>query len=185
MKTLLKYKIGLGVILLFTIGMMVYVLMQTSAVKQDTETTKTARSIANKLENYVNTQQSIPSNLSTVGVNNTPSTITYTKLSPTKYKFCVTYKASNSGFNASSAVQDVTTGYYSNRLQGGSYASKSYINISDNHKKGENCQTIEPILYGSFDDSQPNNSGDPYQSLCAGEYVQDFAQYCTNQPVVQ
>jgi hypothetical protein len=89
-----------------------------------------------------------------------PDSIKYTKTSDTKFKFCVTYKANSSNFDANQAVTDVVFGNY------GKYSSfddsqsneSSYLYIPTEHKKGENCQTIKPYLYGSnssdlFDDS--------------------------------
>ncbi len=54
MKTaLLKYKIGLQIIFVFSVIMVRFVVVQASGTKQDTKTNNAANDIADKLNTYV------------------------------------------------------------------------------------------------------------------------------------
>jgi type II secretory pathway pseudopilin PulG len=159
--SLRKYQIGLAIIGVFTLVLIVIVLVQASATKQDTKTTRVANDIATKLEAYISDKQAIPSSLSAIDVSDVPTTISYQKLSSSSYKFCLTYKSASSGFDAASAVSEVASGSY-----GGSYSSlsdssasssdTSYLSIPDTHHKGQNCQTIKPYIFS--DSSSTYNS---------------------------
>ena len=135
---------------LFVVSLVVMVLMQASATKQDTATTTAANDIALKLDDYISTQGAIPSSLAATGVKRVPSTITYQKVSDSTYKFCTTYKSASSGFDATTAVQNAVGGYTG---VGSSYyappTDNTYLYISDVHHKGVNCQVIKPYLYST------------------------------------
>ena len=146
MKSLLWYKIGLAVVGLFTIGLIVFVVMQSSAAKQDKQTTQAASSIADKVNNYVDARGKVPDSLAAAGVHNAPSTITYQKLTDSKYRFCITYRASG----GSGAVTDFETRLSDATGIDGGYPSadvsssddQGILVIPDAHNKGTNCQTV-------------------------------------------
>jgi type II secretory pathway pseudopilin PulG len=159
---LAKYKIGLAVIGLFTLVILIMVLAQAGAAKQDKETYDKANKVANKLNSYIDDKQRIPASLNVTGVKDIPDTITYKRISTTKYRFCVTYKADSSGFNATDIETQLIYGAYG----GGDYDSykpDDFLYIDSHHKKGENCQTIKPYIY------QENTYDDYYQ----GSTIQD------------
>lgn len=147
--SLLRYKIGLLIIAILTIGLVIFVIVQAGAVKQDTKTTQDATNIAQKLNDYVDAQGAVPDSLATAGVRNVPSTISYQKLSDSKYRFCITYRAPG----GSAAIGDLET-RFSDAMSidgGGSISSdvgqtsdQGVLVIPDPHHKGANCQTITP-----------------------------------------
>ncbi|HSW80055.1 MAG TPA: hypothetical protein VLG47_04740 [Candidatus Saccharimonadales bacterium] len=148
-KNLFWYKVGLAVIGIFVVGVAIFVMMQAGNTKKDADTDKAANKIADKLNSYIENNQTIPDTLRTAGVADVPATITYTKLGSSSYKFCVTYKANSSGFDATSAVLDATSGYPAGESSDSlnqSYTKYS-LYIDPTHHKGENCQTIKPIIY--------------------------------------
>jgi hypothetical protein len=146
MKTnLKKYKIGLLVLLVLTIGLAGLVIVQAGGTKQDAKTDTAANNIADTLNNYVDTNQIVPTSLSEAGVSTVPSSISYQKLSDSSYKFCITYKSNSSGFDASGAVSNVVTGgtIFNTPLQP---ADNSTLIIDTTHHKGANCQTVQPLI---------------------------------------
>lgn len=146
-KSLLKYKIGLAVLLVFAVGITVLVLIQASATKQDTKTYNSANTIANELNNYIDTNNTIPSSLGQAGIKNVPSTISYVVLSSTSYKFCATYKGSSSGFDAAGTVTDLMTGSLSSDSSSSdTYGGNTDLYINPTYHKGANCQTIVPQI---------------------------------------
>jgi len=155
---LFLYKVGLAVIGLFTLVILLFVLVGAGAVKQDAKTEKAANKIATKLDTYITINSKIPDSLAVAGVHEDTSHITYTKLSSTSYKFCITYKQAS---DSSVSPADVLTGQAVYKRLAASYSSgdNSYLYISSIHKKGENCQTVKPSIggYSSYDSS---SSGD-------------------------
>jgi hypothetical protein len=149
---LFKYKVGLGVLGLITLGFVVFAVVQAQNSKQDAKTHEAAVEIAEKLNNYVSTNQEIPDSLDTVGASDVPSTITYRKLSDESYRFCITYKADSGSLDATSAVNQAISGYYGQSYESPEEGSSLYISYL--YKEGENCQTITPVIYDSnyFDD---------------------------------
>jgi hypothetical protein len=141
-KTLSKYKIGLLVLMLFAVALAVLVLIQAGSTKTDTNTNNSASNIADTLNNYVDSNNMIPATLAKAGVKNVPSTISYQKLSDNSYKFCVTYKGSSSGFDASGVASDLVTGSLSSDF--GSSSGSTELNIDSTYHKGVNCQTVQP-----------------------------------------
>lgn len=141
-KTLSKYKIGLLVLTLFAVAMTVLVLIQAGSTKTDTNTNNAASNIADTLNNYVDSNNVIPTTLAEAGVKHVPSTISYQKLSDSSYKFCVTYKGSSSGFDASGVASDLVTGSLSSDFS--SPNDNTELNIDSTYHKGVNCQTVQP-----------------------------------------
>jgi len=140
---IIKFKIGLGVIGLFTVVMLVLVLMQAGATKQDAQTDKLANSMADSLNNYTDSNFAIPASLRAAGIKKTSPYITYTKLSDSKYKFCVTYKTTSSDFDPSAAVSNALMGGVSS-YYGGDYTSDNTdLYLPTSHHKGVNCQTVD------------------------------------------
>jgi hypothetical protein len=145
-----KYVIGLSVLLLFVLGLVVWLLIQASAVKADNTTYKSATKLASKLNDYISTKNKIPNDLKSVSKDAVPSSIRYTKLSEQRYKFCVTYNANSSNFDATSVQTGLMSRAFGGGLDyyGGNESSElSYLYIPSTHKKGENCQTIKPYIY--------------------------------------
>lgn len=148
-----KYKVGLSVIFVFTLGLAIYAAAQAGSARQDNETYKKATKIASELNNYT-VSKPPPMSLEAAGISDVPKTVQYTKISNQKYKFCVTYKADSSGFDAGSIQTQLLTGGYGNSY---SYPDSdyetSYLYISPIHKKGENCQTIKNYsgIYDRYD----------------------------------
>lgn len=140
-----KYKIGLAVVGLFTVAITIWALAQAGATKQDNNTYNTANNIANKLNSYTESNDTAPYSLSYAGVNNPPSTITYTRLSDSSYRFCIYYKTASSNFDASSAESDLFTSSVSdsNSYSGSlDYGANGYLFIDTSHHKGNNCQVV-------------------------------------------
>jgi len=149
-RSLTKYRIGLGIIGLFTLVILAVVLVQASATRQDQKTEDSANNIATELNNYngYSLTRPAPNSLPEAGINNAPSTISYTKTGRNSYRFCVTYKLTSNDFSASSLAQNVVargvgagTNYNANQYYQGSY-SYSYLYINPIHHKGVNCQDV-------------------------------------------
>ncbi|HSX36241.1 MAG TPA: hypothetical protein VLH84_04900 [Patescibacteria group bacterium] len=150
---LFKYKVGLGIIGVFVLVMAVFVLLQADNAKKDIATDKAANDIAQKLNDYVDTQQTIPESLDTAGIKDVPDTITYQRLSDSSYKFCVKYKSASTGLDSTTLLQaatsfDTTGSGFTDSSQPDPVSNPSSLYISANHKKGANCQTVEPYNYG-------------------------------------
>jgi hypothetical protein len=157
---LFKYKIGLAVIGVFTIGITVAALVLAGGAKQDTETEKAANRVATKLDAYIMKNYRIPDKLSDTGAaSKDTKNITYKKLSESQYEFCVIYKTASSGYT-NPVDQVVSRGMYDSYGGSSSYGSdgteSSYLYISTTHKKGPNCQKIMP--YGVSEDYQFDDS---------------------------
>jgi hypothetical protein len=152
-RSLTKYRLGLSIIGLFTLVILVIVLVQASATKQDQQTYNEANNIATKLNN--DTYSGVaPDSLSRVGITNVPSTITYTKTGESSYQFCATYKQASSDFSASDVAQNVMTNGFSGSGDNGNNDQSSYNNLPDleinpAHHKGANCQTVNLYNYNT------------------------------------
>lgn len=147
-----KYKIGLLVVGVFTLGMAGYVMIQAGAAKEDNETYKKATKIADKLNDYT-LRKSPPASLQAAGIQDVPDSVSYTRLSSTRYKFCVTYKADSSGFDASSVENQLLSSAYGtdSSYNYDDYES-SYLYLDYTHHKGENCKTIKSYSSSIYDD---------------------------------
>lgn len=153
-RSLTKYRIGLSLIGLFTLGILVVVLMQASATKQDQQTLNRANDIATQLNTY--TYNGIaPYSLSQAGINNVPSTILYTRTGASSYQFCVTYKQASSDFSATGVAQNVVARGFGGGTDDGSINNQSAYNnlpdleINPVHHKGVNCQTVDLYSYNN------------------------------------
>lgn len=144
---------GFTVLALVTLGITIFTVVQAVAGKQDIKTNKKAGEIAKQLNLYITNNRQIPASLEAAGINDVPDTIKYTKTSEQDYRFCVTYKASRDygGIDVTSVLwgSALRDSSYSDDdmydLSGSSYTpSNLYINYT--YKKGENCQTIKPII---------------------------------------
>lgn len=145
--SMLGYKIFLAVFLTLSIILLIVVLVQAGPNKQDIKTFNEATSIANDLNNYIDTNQAIPYSLSQVGAGKIPSSISYQELTDSSYKFCVDYKANSSGFDPSGTGFSVITGS-SGGAYDQQYGDNNTLFIDNVHTKGENCQTITPFSDG-------------------------------------
>lgn len=150
MKTsLLPYKIGLAAIGVFVLSIVIFVLSQAGATKQDTQTYNTANDISQKLATYIDEQGTIPTTLQDAGIHSVPSTISYTKLSDQSYKFCMTYKAKDDGLNSSSIAQTLIMAGDPALSDVSTSTTTDTLIISPSHKKGATCQTITPPYLSS------------------------------------
>ncbi|MDB5169570.1 MAG: hypothetical protein JWO41_926 [Candidatus Saccharibacteria bacterium] len=150
-KGLRKYQIGLAVLGAVTLAMLAITVVQAQAAKADDVTYKAAQNAAEKLQAYTTAKDSIPASLAAAGVNSAPDSIKYTKLSSTKYQFCVTYK-SESAFSSSDVQSRLLSGVYGSSFSsksGADATESSYLYLTPNHKKGQTCQTIKPYIYTS------------------------------------
>ncbi len=177
-----KYRLGLLILGLITIGLTIYIATLGLSTRQDVKTEKSIEDVGNKLNSYIDREQEIPESLDVVGARDVPSTITYTKLSEKEYKLCATYKAAK-GYG-SGDISSVVTGAIFSRYYG--YDSSLYEGSEDykpasyypsyTHKKGQDCQTIAPYFqqdYSStFDDEE----------YCSpeGMYYQYYKDYCVD-----
>ena len=143
-----RYRVGLGVVALFTLFVVLAVLIMAGGARQDAHTDKAANDASTKLEQYINDKQAVPDNLAQAGVKDVPHSITYKKLSDSSYRFCATYKSASKSI-ASSGVLDVVSRGLS-PIDTGSYgdtgSDTSYLYINPDHKKGANCQKVTPYI---------------------------------------
>lgn len=186
------YQIGLAVIGFFTLILVIMLLTQASSVKKDNLTSQKAQEVADKLNAYTENHSSVPSSLDALNVQNVPDTITYTRIDNGSYKFCATYNAASQGFSTDGIGALSGTGLGSlSQPQSSFYDSQydtSYLYVSSDHKKGDNCQTIKLYSYDPYNSGSSSNlfstpgasgssssSGDPY-AVCAS-IVDDTAYY--------
>jgi type II secretory pathway pseudopilin PulG len=161
MQKLFYYKVGLGVIGLFTLGIFIFAVVQGAGAKQDTQTDKAAQKIASKLNDYVDNNQRIPKTLAEADIHENTAHITYTKISDEKYKFCVDYKTASEDYT-SSVESVVGRGLYGGVSSSSSSPSSSSedqysLYIGTSHKKGQNCQTVAPYIYSASSDSSDSS----------------------------
>ena len=146
-----KYYIGLIVLALIVIGLVGFTFYQGSLAKQDKKTAKEVVRVADKLNNYVLTQNKVPASLSAVGIKNAPKEISYTKLPHDRYKFCATYKTALRGYAVSPTEVFYATlfryQYGDQPIDSNSYEPSSLYVSEYYHDKGQNCQTVKPQLY--------------------------------------
>ena len=150
-KGITKYYIGFGVLMLVLVFAVTYVFSEAGAAKTDKQTDKTVEQISNKLESKIATTGEIPASLQAAGVSDPASTVTYTRLSTTKYKVCVEYKTASSGFDAGWGSL-LLGGAFSSANQPSFNSDHTYFDstVEFNHKKGQNCQTVTPYSVGGL-----------------------------------
>jgi hypothetical protein len=146
-----KYYLGLLAFALLTFGLTIFVLLQGVSSKQDRVTEDKIQEISQKLDSYINSKTSIPETLEEAGIKDVPKTIAYRKISEKEYEVCAEFKSA-SNYN-SIGVSNVITGSIFGGYQGDYYDdsySSSYKPSSlymYSHKKGKNCQKVEPYMY--------------------------------------
>jgi len=161
-RSLTKYRIGFGLIGLFGLVLVIVVVLQAGATKTDNNTYNKASAIADKLNNYTIANNIIPDSLSSIGVTDIPSTVSYSKLSDSSFRFCVTYKTTSSGFDASAVEGQLLTQTLPGDYSGSAPTDNSYLYLDPNHHKGQNCQTINPAIYNNLQNNI--NSGTDFSS---------------------
>ncbi len=170
--SLQKYRIGLGVLGVATIVLLVVVIMEAGNSRIDTQTYQKANEAATKLNGYIYRQDSIPATLEETGITGVPSSVSYRKLSDSRYEFCVTYKADSDNFSGSNLAEDLVSGgtdqgytYNSSDSSSDDTSSESStLYLSSEHHKGQNCQTVKPYIYndgGQSIDPYSNSDYDP------------------------
>ena len=172
---LLKYKIGLAVIMICVIGLAGWLGVQSNATKADSQTQKTATEVAEQLNDYVSQKQKIPDALIEAGVTDAPGEITYKKLSSERYEFCVNYRTASSGYSVTGLESIAMAALYGSSSYDFSSeeddSELSYLYISYSHSKGENCQTVKPYIYSYGSDYYNNNrDGNSGSSSCTYDY---------------
>jgi hypothetical protein len=178
-----KYYVGMLVIGLIVLGLSGYVISMGMSAKADKKTFKTSQEIAEDLNAYVRTKKAIPDSLEEAGIKDVPSSIRYQKMTGGTYEFCVTYKADKSygsadvgsvlyGAALGGAINDSTY----ERYQSDYTSSTLYINYY--YQKGENCQTVKPIIRSSSSSSRNNNS--LYDIYCTGSNSSRYETYCAS-----
>jgi hypothetical protein len=160
--SLVRYRIGLGVIALLTLIVFVLVLDLASAHKQDAQTQRTANSIADKLDNYINDKEKVPASLAEAGVKNLPSNMTYRKKTADVFEFCITYKSSNKSPGTVGTIQNVLMN--GSLDEGGYYSGASDLEINPVYHKGKNCQTIDTRLSSIASTSTTTQATQPVQT---------------------
>lgn len=145
--SLKKYYIGIIVLILIALGFLVYAITQSGGAKKDRATNAAVESIGSKLDSNISSKDRIPADLAEAGITKMPPSVTYTKLSESKYKICLYYYQANNGLDADwSSI--ITAGLGSTQsVQTDSSYFDTFVEFS--HKKGENCQTIRPVLFDS------------------------------------
>ncbi len=144
-----KWVMGIRLLLGLVLVLLIFVLYRGISSKQDRQTFQKASSIAAQLNSYTDSKFKVPNSLAAVGAKDVPSTITYTKLSSTTYRFCVTYKYSNKDVTGkvASDVTSATSGLSSSAneptFSGGDGSAPFDLTIESNYKAGQNCQKID------------------------------------------
>lgn len=164
-----KYYIGILALCVLVLGLTGYTLIQSAAAKQDVQTEKNAQEIAKKLNDYVGRNKEIPESLNEAGVSDAPKTVRYSKKSDKEYEFCVTYKSAKTyGYSGpetlltGSITRNLGTEGSDNDYYGDTSYKPSTLYLGYTHKKGDNCQTVNPYIgsYNFYDDAytQPKPS---------------------------
>lgn len=150
-----RYYIGFAILTLAVLSIAIVVISKGAAGKQDIQTNKKAQEAVSKINSYLSKNRTIPDSLSEAGVTDSPDTIAFTKLSEEEFKFCVTYKDDKSyggndltGVLWGAALRDASFEENDSYYNDTEY-SRSYLYLPYTYKKGENCQTIKPILRSS------------------------------------
>jgi len=158
-----KYYLVFFILLAVTIGLTIYTLSGASSAKEDARTAQKIGDVANNLSNFTSNHNYVPESLAAADIKNVPPSIKYTKISDTKYQVCVNYR------NASTPFDGGWTSLLTGALIAGSNPSYSAgtstpspffdtFTLAYYHKKGDNCQTVEPFMYSSPTLSAPASS---------------------------
>ena len=161
-----KYYLGLVILVVLSLGLVGFTLAAGKDSKKDEETSKKVESVSNRLMDYIYQEGRLPSSFEEANIKNAPSTIRYERLDNERFKFCVYYDKAGSSFDAGPLA--LLTGLIF-RAQPVDEASqdeeKAYLDsytLIYAHKKGDNCQTVNPGgLNTQFPDgSQPMPESD-------------------------
>ncbi|HEX8182031.1 MAG TPA: hypothetical protein VF575_00340 [Candidatus Saccharimonadales bacterium] len=146
--SLFKYQVGLAALGGLVLIALIIALAQAAGTRSDKLTETKSQEIANKLNDYTGQKNEVPADLATAGVKDVPATITYKKLSDTRYTFCATYKAaSDNSFTV--GITDVLSGGALSGTGSDTSFDESFASTESeglyiySHKKGENCQTVK------------------------------------------
>jgi hypothetical protein len=182
MQGIKKYYVGIGILSLFTIMLLVYVLIQSSSFKNDKKVNEVAVSVAEELNDFVRKEQKVPESLSEVHSGDIPNEISYTKESSKRYKFCVTY-SSQSGpeLDAQSILYTGLSGDFATSYDDyeSNYTPRTLYLSSYGWSAGEKCYTVEPTIYERTNSNNLFNSIDT-DYLCdeSYEYYDLYKNYC-------
>jgi type II secretory pathway pseudopilin PulG len=164
-----KYYLGLAVLMIVAIGAVIYTISQGTAAKSDAQTNKAVEQISNNLDGYITTSGKIPTSLAQAKITGIPPTVAYTKISDTKYKVCLDYKSSASGFDG--GWTSLLGGFIGSGQSSTDNSNLQYFNnlVEFSHKKGENCQTVTPPNYSypslnNLQSTGPADSSPPVSS---------------------
>src|SRR5579859_3950041 len=95
-----KYYLIFGVLMAFTIAMVIFTISKAPDAKTDKNTAAKMAEIASKLNEFMLKNNQLPATLDDAGVNNIPDTITYSKAGLSQYQICAYYKSSGSSFGS-------------------------------------------------------------------------------------
>lgn len=155
-----KYYLLFGLLILLTAGALIYVLSQASAAKADKLTSSKVTEIAAKLQKYTSTNGQLPATLDDAGVNSLPPTVSYSRINDGQYKICVFYHlaGTSAGVNAASLLAAVLRRSLpaGNSPPSGLPFLDTY-SLADFHKKGQTCQTVNPLGLGPSEGVNPAN----------------------------
>lgn len=149
-----KYYLGFLVLTVLTVFATIYTLAQGEAGKKDEETAKKVEKIAPELDEYIYQENKIPQSLDAAGIKDVPSTITYTKLDEERFKFCATFQRASGSFDAGPFAFLTGLAFRAPEPEDDSGEERTYFDyytLSYFHKKGENCQTVKPMLQTEYD----------------------------------
>lgn len=138
---------------MLTLGLASYVLAAGKDGKKDEETNKKLDSISTKLTDHIYSENTIPESLEEVGVKDIPSTVKYQKLDDERFKICVHYDNESSAFDAGPFALLTGLVFRAPTPETSTDEELTYFDsysLMYNHKKGENCQTVKPIMPGDF-----------------------------------
>lgn len=144
-----KYYFGFIALAILTIGAIAITLAHANDGKRDDETSKKVDTISTELTSYLYQQNKIPVTLGEAGISNVPSTISYQKLDNERFKFCAYYDHSSSSFDAGPLAFITGLVFNAPAVDNSSNDEKTYLDgysLSFVHKKGNNCQTVKPML---------------------------------------
>jgi hypothetical protein len=162
-RSITGYRIGLAVIGVLALVVFAIVLDRAGAHRQDTQTGETVNGIADKLNNYIDDKQKVPSSLAAAGIKNIPANVSYRKRTKDIYEFCVNYQASTNGFNLSGAAQNfLINGNLAGNADSGYSSGYSQLFIDPIHHQGENCQTVDTGITSNNTTTQTTTQQSPF-----------------------
>lgn len=145
-----KYYVGLAILIALSLGLASFTLASGKDSKKDEETSKKVETVSAKLTEYIYRENKIPTSFEEANIKNVPSTIKYERLDSERFKVCVHYDKAGSSFDAgplallTGLVFGIPAPDVSSQDEEKTYLD-SY-SLSYAHKKGDNCQTVKPLL---------------------------------------